>query len=182
MTTTAPQRETLFVLTGELLALDELLTESGGELTPEIESWIAEYRDKFTGKIDGIGWFWRTIEARIAGLKVAQEELATKRQVEERKLERLKGYVRLCLDHLGTSSAKGSVYSLAIHANGGKPPIELLEPYRSDPKLLPTKLQKVTVSADMEALRTYMDGAETVTEGDQVVARRLPAGTHVRLR
>lgn len=188
-TATEPKKETLFSLSEDLLALDALLTESGGELTPEVEAWIAESRDKFSDKIDGFGWYWRTIEARVAGLKLAQEELTAKRAVEERKLERLKGYVRLCLNYLGTDKAKGQVYSLSIQKNGGKPPLRILPPFDVQPELLPAGYQRVSVTADKDAIRADMEkmgGLQRVVpvgEGEpQPIAEILPVGDSVRLR
>lgn len=189
-TTPAPARETLFSLSEDLLALDALLTESDGELTPEVEAWMAEYRDKLADKVDGIGWFWRTIEARIAGFKAAQDDLARKRQIEERKIERLKGYVASCLVHLGTRKLEGPTYTLAMQKNGGKAPLRLAEPFASDPSLLPPGYRIVKYAADLAKLREVaeLDGGVvhlTPTNPEEpppLVAELLPVGESVRLR
>lgn len=184
--TTPATKETLFSLTDDLLALDQILTESGGELTPEVEQWMTEYRDKFTAKVDGLGWYWRTCEAREAGYRKAAAELADKAQTEANKVTRLKEYARACLDHLGATKVAGDIYTLAIQKNGGRTPLKVCEPFLSDPSRLPAEYQRIVVLPDLEKLRTRAElscGVATMDDRDgTAMAELLPAGTHVRLR
>jgi hypothetical protein len=186
------RKESLFQLSEDLLTLDALLTESAGELTPEIETWLEEYAGKLASKVDSLGWFWRTVEARIAGFKKIEGDLTAKRRTEENKLARLKGYVQACMHNLGAKKLEGQVYSLGIQQNSARS-FQLLEPYLSHPELLPEQFRRTVtrVEPDLEALK-----AATVEAGDTLqyvenddptrqvhsVAVLHPAGTHVRLR
>lgn len=189
----APAKASLFSLTEDLNALDELLTESGGELTDEINAWLAEYALKMADKVDGLGWFWRTIEARIAGFKKGEAELTAKRKTEENKLARLKAYVHSCMTNRKETALAGEVYTLAIQRNGSRA-LTLQEPFLSHPELLPEawRTTRIVVEANMEAIRAALaepgvgdvltarcpdEDSEPVT-----VAVLQPAGTHVRLR
>jgi hypothetical protein len=169
-----PKEETLFSLSADLRELDEALTDSLGELTPEIEARLIGLRGAFSDKIDGIGWFVRTCESREAGYKKLRDELQAKATTEANKVTRLKEYIRMCLDSLGTEKVKGEVYTLALQKNGGRPPVKLLEPYASDPDLLPRDLTRITVTPDMDRIREL----PTPSEFYEV----LPVGSHVRVR
>lgn len=174
MTTTAPEtRETLFSLSQEMAILDELLTESGGELTEEVSVALARIGAKLETKTDGLGWFIRTCEARRDGYKRTAADLTAKASVESNKIDRLKEYVKACMEQLGAKKLEGTVYAFAIQKNGGKPPIKLLEPYASDPDLLPRHLTRITVTPDLDRIRE-MEPAE--------FHEALPVGSHVRLR
>lgn len=173
--TDTTRKETLFSLSGDVLALDAILEEGGGEITPEVEAWIAEYRDKFTDKVDSVGWYWRTCEARAAGFKKAADDLAAKARTEEQKRDRLKQYVEGCLRHLDTRKISGQVYSFSLQTNGGSPPLRLLV---DDPAAFPESCQRVTVTVDRTAVRTALE-ASTLPEGLAMIE---PAGESVRLR
>lgn len=183
-------KSSLFSLTEEMLQLDALLDESMGELTPDIEARLAALGAQLLKKTDSIGWFWRTIEARIAGYKKVADDLTTKRKTEENKLARLKSYVQECMRVMQAKKLEGQVYTLAIQANGGRS-FQLLEPYLSHPELLPEQFRHTVtrVEPDLEALK-----AAAIAAGDSicdaqsaampvpVIAVLHPAGSHVRLR
>ena len=176
MTTTA-QRDTLIQLSDEMLALDALLMESGGEITPEIEEWMAEYEQKFADKGDSIGWYWRALEVDIAVL----EPMAAKLTVRRNALKRIKEYALFCLTKTGRDRVKGAFHEIYLQNNGGVTGLELQEPYRSNPALLPERFRKVAYMPDMDAIKAEMkDGA--VREGIVTVALQAPRGMHVRLR
>ena len=195
--TPAPAKESLLTLTEDLRALDELLTESLGEITPEVELWMQEYADKLKGKVDSIAWFIRTCEARAAGFKaparaVSQsvDELNAKAKTEENKVVRIKEYVRLCLDRMKETKVQGDVYSLGIENNGGALSLEVAEPFKSDPSKLPAELRRSVWILDVEKIKQVAEAnggqivvkAEKADEADVVIARIPPRGTHVRVR
>ena len=198
--TPAPAKETLFTLTEDLRALDELLTESGGELTPEVELWIQEYSTKLKGKVDGIAWFIKTCEARAVAFKAhakqireQADDLAAKGKTEENKIVRLKEYVRLCLDLMGEKKVQGEVYSIGIEANGGAAPATIVaEPFASHPEKLPAELRilpPMRWEPNMEQITKLAAaaGGSLVVKGegkepDVTIATIPPRGTHVRVR
>ena len=45
----------LHTIADDCLALEEMLLEGGGEVTPELEAWMAENAEHLTEKIDGYG-------------------------------------------------------------------------------------------------------------------------------
>ncbi len=170
-----PKKATLFSLTEELVALDMALTESDGELTPEIEAQLQALTDQLDAKIDNVAWFIRTCEARAEAYSKAEAELRAKRYTEDTKVAHLKTYVRACMAMRNTRKLEGSFFTFAIQKNGGKPPVGLLNP---DPQAFPAECQRVTVAVDREAVRGMIE-AGTLPEGLAVIE---PHGEHLRLR
>jgi hypothetical protein len=174
---TATQPDTLFSLSEEMQALDALLNLSAGELTPEIEALLATLQDKITDKADSCGWYAKTLEAEV---QVATEHAAhflTKQTVAKRKLEAWKSYLATCLTYLGAKELKGRAYTIALQQNGGEAPLEIHEPFKSDPSQLPEMLKLVKVSPDTKAIRSALSQGVFLD-----VATLLPRGSHVRVR
>lgn len=169
-----PKKPTLFSLTEEMQQLDDQLTESLGELTPEVEAALATLGASIRDKTDSIAWFLKTCEAREDCYRKAAAELQAKAKVEEAKRDRLKAYVKLCMELLGASKLQGEVYAFAIQRNGGKAPVKLLEPYASQPDLLPRDLTRITVTPDWDRIRELPSPSQ--------FHEVLPVGTHVRVR
>ncbi len=173
--TKAPTKETLFELGEDLTALDQLLTESLGEITPEIQEWLDEYRTKLEEKVDSVAWFVKTCEARAAGFSKAAEELAAKATTETNKIARLKSYVRACMELRGEKQLKGQVYTFALQQNGGRPPLTLLN---ENPDAYPPECLKVVRSVDKERVRVLVEAGQVAPE----LAVLEPLGFHLRLR
>jgi hypothetical protein len=98
-------------------------------------------------------------------------------RAERNKIERLKEYVRLCLERMGTRKLAGEVWTLSIQKNGGKPALKILPPYDADPNQLPAEFQTHRVEADKQALRLAAE-----IGGATGIAELLPVGDSVRLR
>lgn len=172
-----PKKPTLFSLSQEMVELDALLTESAGELTPEVEAWFDANREAMADKVDAVAWFIRTCEAREAGYQKVMDDLKAKQQTERNKVTQLKQYARACMDLLGTRKLEGEVYTFAIQKNGGKAPLKLLAPYDTEPDKLPAEFVTWLPKADTQALRLAAEQGRT--EGIAVIE---PVGEHVRLR
>lgn len=166
---------TLYQVGEELQALDQLLAECEGEWTPEIEAWFAEYGALEAAKVDGYVGFIKDREAYAAACKAAEDQLAAKRKVAERAIERLKAHAKAVMDLQGKTELKGTIWRLAIQKNGGKPPLKLAV----EPEQLPRHYQTIAVSANTDALR------EALAAGDEEAAQLAalqPVGTHLRIR
>jgi Gp157 protein len=173
-TTTAPA-ETLFNIGLELEALDRMLTDSMGELTPEIEAALAALDAKLTSKIDGLGWFIRTCETRAAGFKASADEMASKARTEGNKVKRLMEYVRAYLTFRKERTISGRAYTFALQTNGGKRPLTL---HNENPEAFPASCVKVVKVIDKDAVRAMVEAGTLSAE----LATLEPVGEHIRLR
>lgn len=108
---------TLRQLADELLALDELLEETEGEVTPEIEAWMDEYGKKLVGKADAIGDYISHSEGRVWVLATEEKRLAKTRKQVEKKLEWLRGHWANALAASGRKKIEGDRFALSVKAN-----------------------------------------------------------------
>jgi|SRR5688572_25696464 len=177
MTTQTEAPDTLFSLTEDLKALDALLTENAGELTPEVLALMAEYQDRFETKADAVAWYAKTLEAELSVATEHAAHFETKRPVARRKVEAWKSYVLSCMTNLGAREIKGRAYTLSVQANGGEQPLEIFEPYKSDPSQLPEMLRREVVTPDTKVIRSALAQGVFLD-----VATLLPRGFHVRIR
>jgi len=170
---------TLYAIADDLLAVDALLTESGGELTPEIEAALASLNEVLVGKVDAIASYIRDCAAKAAALREEADVLTAKRRTEENKVGRLKEYVRFHMDRLGETKLAGAIWTFALQANGGRPALTVLVA----PEQLPALFRRLVVQADTDALRGAVDAAsgELVVDG-RAIARLEPVGSSLRIR
>jgi|SRR5688572_16163119 len=177
MTTQTEAPDTLFSLTEDLKALDALLTENAGELTPEVLALMAEYQDRFETKADAVAWYAKTLEAELSVATEHAAHFATKLITARRKVEAWKSYVLSCMTNLGAKELKGRAYTLSIQQNGGEQPLEIHEPFKSDPSQLPEMLKRVTFTPDTKAIRSALQQRVFLDVGTL-----LPRGSHIRIR
>lgn len=169
--------DTLFSLTEELVQLEALLTETGGELSPDVEAWMEQNAHALSDKADSVAFYLKSCEVKQTGFQKVAQDLTHKAKVEENKITRLKEYIRLCLDRMGTRKLEGEIWTLALQKNGGRPALKLLPPYDTNPIELPTEFQVLKVEADRTALRLAAEQGRT-----QGIAELLPLGDHVSVR
>jgi len=174
---------TLHAIGEQLAALEQLLIETGGEVTPEVEAWFAEYGGLEQAKVDGIAGFLRSQEALAKACKGEAAELGRKARVAEHTITRLKAYVLLELQARKVKDLAGSIWKLCRQANGGQQALTVFEP---DVTKVPVRFLRTipaTVVIDDELLRAGLESgnAEIRAEAEQV-ARLEPRGEHVRVR
>jgi hypothetical protein len=119
---------TLFNIGNDLLALNALLEESGGEVTPDAEEaidlWFAELQVNEGQKLDNYLHLLRTLDMEHTAAAAASEQYE---QLAHQRTSRINWLRQRLLEHLlrtGRNSAlSASGIKIAIHGNGGKAPI-----------------------------------------------------------
>lgn len=170
---------TLFEITEDLRALDALLDESDGEITPENEAaydaFFAELQQEQGAKLDAYIGLLKTWEGEEAVARSVIDQFKAKVQAIGNRIDRHRGRMLLHLVNTGQKSIKSAKgYTVARQDNGGKQPLDI-DPV--DPKTVPGRFQKVTVSIDADAVRAAIDAGETVP-----FARLKPRGQQLRIR
>lgn len=112
--------ETLYQLTDELLALDDLLEDTEGEVTPEIEQWLEEYGLKSRTKVDNMCRYEAELRARAAAKKAEAKRLSDRARKEDADADRVKRLFELAMHRLGTRRLEGDHFTVAVQKNGGK--------------------------------------------------------------
>jgi hypothetical protein len=147
-------RRTLFNISNDLLALDELLEEIEGDVSDEqiaaaIDEWMASLQTETVTKVDNYCALVKEREARGKMLKDEADRMARQAQTEARVARQLKERLHCFFDLQGISKMETPRYKVAVQVNGG---VQALEVDR-DPADLPDLFRKVIYVADNEAIR-----------------------------
>lgn len=171
----------LYTLTEELIALDRLLVEAGGEVTEgtdgaSLEDWLKKYEWQVGEKVDAYGGLIKNWEADIDGIKKEAERLVARAGVIGNKIKRLKEMAGLAMKMRGIRKIEGTLFTIALQKNGGKPPLIMIV---EDVAKLPEQFVKRTPAPDSEAIRAAL--ALNDPEAAKV-ARIGEVGESVRIR
>jgi hypothetical protein len=161
----------LYMIAADLSAIADLLLESGGELTPEIEAQLAALEGAFEAKTERVALVVRNLMALAEAASVEARRLAELARVREAAARRLKEYLKTQMELAGLTKVETPLVVARIQKNG-RPSIAWND---SDPESIPADYRRVTVSLDGEkALAAYKAG--TLPDTFTVVV-----GTHLRL-
>lgn len=106
-----------YELAGEWAALDELLLESAGEITPEIHELLEQLEQTTTEKIEKIGLVAQRYANEAKAIAMELERLQARKRTYESSSAKLKLYAGAILDRLGTPSVKGVLCSVGWQNN-----------------------------------------------------------------
>lgn len=170
MKTTLPLHE----LTGEFLALEAALIESGGEITPAMEAAFAILEPMETDKIRGYVSVILRMEATAAGVKHELDRLKRFHDTMKNGAKGLKDRLKNHMELTGKTEYETTLGRVKVMNAGGKPPVILLV----QPEDLPDRFKKVTVEPNKTALLEALQ----LGDGDAVqVAEIGDRGTYLRI-
>jgi len=166
-------KESLFSIGEHFYALESLLIENEGEITDEIDQWLAEYQAKEEEKVDAYCFLIQKFE------EIAEESkrLAERSSSYNTKVKNLKDRLKLYLEIRGKEKVETGRFTVTVCGNGGLLPIRLHEDVTAD--RLPESFVKVFKEPDLTALR------DAILNGDEIAmqfAQILPRGTHLRIK
>ena len=102
---------------GERGALSELLEETEGELTPEIEQLLADLDLKIDDKLASVGLYIIGQQGEAEQVKIEEGRLAARRKAIERGVSGLKMYAERMLRLAGRDRVKTPRVTIALQAN-----------------------------------------------------------------
>jgi hypothetical protein len=156
---------TLYELTEEQLALDDLIGMQDGEVDDAAEQLYEYLALKMATKADDFGRYLRTREAIAASISEEEKRLAARRKALENHIERLKRYAVMALRHMDRPKVQGDTFTLAIQKNPASIKVnvgaeELPEEYV---RVIPAKIE-----ADRTALLTALKAGKQIAGVDLV--------------
>lgn len=172
---------TLFQLGDDIRALDDLIEELGGDVSdPQVEAaWLAMAEQLTTdeaAKLDGYVNYIRTLEMEAVAAKAEAEQYAMKARTRENRVKWIKERLKQHLEATGRTKAETATKrAIAIQANGGKPPLILVD--NLDPATLPDHLVIIRRTPDTDAIRAALEAGEPLP-----FASLGCRGTHLRIR
>ena len=155
----SPQRESLYVLTEELVALDTMLQEIGGDVSsPEgqtLEKWAEEFDWKMRDKVDGYASLAINLEADALTIANEVRRLQARKNAIENRRARLLALAKFSMERLKVRKLEGVRFTIAIQKNGGVEPLEVLV----EPKDLPAHFrdEEMVYSANLDVLRKSLE-------------------------
>lgn len=112
MTTT-----TLYELANARDILDQWLSESEGEVTPELEALLAELDADANAKIERVALYIREQKALAESAKIERDRLAGMASARLKAAESLTGYLHREMDRLGKDRVNGTLATVALQKN-----------------------------------------------------------------
>jgi len=170
--------KTLFNLTEEMLSLMEAfedIDDGGipGQAEGMLQDFLADFNLELEEKVDAYCALIREYQARSKARWEECERLEVLAKRDLRNADAMQKALMRHFDAVGTKKMDTKRFSLSVCRNGGKQPVDVV----IDAMDLPQDLQRVKVSADVDAIRTRLLAGETV-DGCSLVER----GTHLRIR
>lgn len=156
-------KPTLFSLSDDMNALDEILAETGGDLSDPrseeiLESWEAELESNLSAKVDGYCRFIAELEARASTRSNEAARLAARAKVDESTASRLRERLRAVWETRSLPAIETANYRVSLAKNGGKNPLDL----HGDvpPEFTKTK---TIIEPDREKIRAALEAGERLT-------------------
>lgn len=108
---------TLYEIADMRDVLDTWLSESDGEVTPELEQLLADVEAQADEKIERVALYIREQKALAKGIKEEEERLAARRKARERAAESLTRYLEAQMQRLGKAKVNGLLVTVAMQKN-----------------------------------------------------------------
>jgi hypothetical protein len=140
---------TLYQLVDEMLELDRILDEAGGETTDELDAWRETHAKNMAQKIDNIVQYEKVLKADIMILDQEEKHLYARRRSMENKVQHLKNLLRWAMESMGTTRLRGTYGSATLQNAGGAQALIL----DVEEDQLPSKFQRVVYEPALGSIR-----------------------------
>ena len=168
---------TLFDLSDDMKALDDILAENGGDLSsPQSEEilsqWEKELETDLSQKVDGYCRLIRELESRAQARADEAARLMERSTIDESLGRRLRERLRLVWEARRLPAIETASFRVALQRNGGKAPLDVHGTV--PPEFTKTK---TVVEPDKERIREALDRGETLD-----FALLMDRGTRISIR
>ena len=151
----------LYEITGELLALQELL-ENPLDDEDVLKDTLDAVQGEYEFKLESYCKVIKNLEADIVGIKAEVDRLSGKRKVLENNIDRLKKAMFESMKATNTPKVKGQLFTVAIQKNGGVIPINYDKNDKNITANLPDHLVNIVKTPNLEAIRELLEAGKVV--------------------
>jgi len=153
---------TLLDITEDLQALDDLLTEAGGDVTgieATVDAWLAELEQDLKGKVDNYAALITAMNARAEVRKAEADRLYHRAKVDAGNAKFLRDRLKFALEQRGVSKLETARYRVGVSKVGGAIPIII-----PDLAAVPSDFIRVTEirQPDKDAIRKALESGQQV--------------------
>lgn len=156
--------QTLFEISADMQALDELLAECDGQIdSPEVEAilckWADDVTQNFEDKVDNYAALIKTMQARAEIRKAEADRLRARAKVDENTANSLRQRLQMVFENRGMKKIETARFQIGIAKNGGLQPMDVDETRIA---YFPESCKKIIISPDKEAIRKALESGEEV--------------------
>lgn len=159
-------KKTLFEIQAEVLALEEIILEAGGDITDEetekiIDAWFAEIKTNRDEKLDNYAALIRMLEVRADVRKSEANRLLALAKPDLNLAKRLKERLTFYFENLTDEKIVNTKrYRFSMVNNGGSLPVHLDEYLTAHPEELPEGYRRVVFEPDLVKIREALERGE----------------------
>ena len=187
--------ESLYQLTEDLVALETLLADIGGDVSEgtegqTLEKWAAEFDWKMKTKVDGYGTLYKNMDADVVEIQAEVKRLNDRARAIENRKSRLLALAKFSMERLKVRKLEGVKFTISIQKNGGVEPMEVLVEAKELPEKFRT--EELVYNADSDVLRSALEARRAALSKEKPdpdpfpelegKAQILPRGESVRVR
>lgn len=162
----------LYEMSDELAQIQAELIENGGELTDSLAARLDAIEGDFAAKVERCVALAQQLKANGAAAKAEADRLRELADSRTKASDRLKDYVRLCMERAGQTRLDLERFRVWVQANSSD-----TVRFEGDPEALPVEFQRFTVALDAAAVRAAHAEGRELPEGIEVVR-----GSHLRIK
>lgn len=161
---------TLFQLTADMAAIEDLLIENGGELTPEVEAMLTPTQEALAVKADGYNMLLRKLKAEETTCDTEAKYWAAKKKVAANAQKRIREHINDVMAFGGYDRIEGEHCKIsrretqALEVNEEVVLASMQERINELVESLP-EFVKVDVSVSKTALKEWMEREHIIPEG-----------------
>jgi len=165
---------TLYGITDEMIALDEILEKDSGEVSEEFEQLESQLIPLLQSKVDSTCGYVQKLKDLITSAKEQKQRLDIFVKQKQNKIDNLGNYVQFCLEKTGQKSFMGDLYEMKVRKPSkvllidelAEVPIEFIEIVKS------TKVDKKGLKKAVESGSVEVQGI-SIIEGKKSVSFKL---------
>ncbi len=177
-----PAGRTLSQIVESMIETDRTLYDNGGEITPELEAYMASDEYDLAKKIDGYNAAFREEAARVEAIKNEIARLTALKQTAENSAKRIKEFLKYNMERLGAERVNGNTCKAYFTSSTAvEVPDEsvICRPYYDDLQALRAKLP-AWVKVDITVAKKELGAA--LKEGKEVTGAALVKNRSVVLK
>ncbi|HOD84222.1 MAG TPA: siphovirus Gp157 family protein [Phycisphaerae bacterium] len=163
-------KRTLLDITEDLQALDDLLTEAGGDITgveATVDAWLAELEQDLKGKVDNYAALITAMNARAEVRKAEADRLYHRAKVDAGNARFLRERLKAALESRGINRLETDRYKVGVAKVGGAVPVVIPDPAAVAPEFIRVKEIR---EPDKDAIRKALEAGRQV-QGAELGAR-----------
>ncbi len=161
----------LYELSGDLQVLHDEIMEAEGEITPDLERALDRLNLLMTEKVEKISRWYLSLQRTGEALDAEIERLKNRRNARRNLQDRLKAYMKLCLEKAEKTRLEFSTLTVTLQRN--PPSVAVL-----DHSQLPARFVRITTvsEVDKDGLREALRAGERIPGAVLVTDK-----THLRI-